>query len=218
MYCLCNKQVLSCTLCFFFNFKFGCIIGLFTLQNTRLTSSMLPSSRTRFSAMLSKLIEFGSLFVTRKSGGFQTLCEIISFLDIFDNYRPQRSWAKVMFLQASVILLTGGVSASVHAGIHPPWEQTLPPKADTPWSRQPPKADTPPSRPPEADTPQTRHPRPDPPEADTHPPWDQTPPWIQSTSSRYASYWNAFLFIDFLVVPLLKQSTTYLVCTACFCM
>ena len=25
------------------------------------------------------------------------------------NYRPQRSWAKVMFLQASVILLTGGV-------------------------------------------------------------------------------------------------------------
>ena len=25
------------------------------------------------------------------------------------NYRPQRSWGKVMFLQASVILLTGGV-------------------------------------------------------------------------------------------------------------
>ena len=139
MYCLCNKQVLSCTLCFFFNFKFGCIIGLFTLQNTRLTSSMLPSSRTRFAAILSKQIEFGSLFVTRKSGGFQTLCKIISFLDIFDNYRPQRSWAKVMFLQASVILLTGGggVSASVHAGIHPPWEQTPPPKADTPLEQTP---------------------------------------------------------------------------------
>ena len=42
-------------------------------------------------------------------------------------YRPQRSWAKVMFLQASVILLTRGVSASVHAGIPPgpdPPEQT----------------------------------------------------------------------------------------------
>ena len=37
------------------------------------------------------------------------------------NYRPQRSWAKVMFLQVCVILFTGGVSASVHAGIpHPP--------------------------------------------------------------------------------------------------
>ena len=34
------------------------------------------------------------------------------------SYRPQRSWGKVMFLQASVILSTGGGgSASVHAGI-----------------------------------------------------------------------------------------------------
>ena len=36
---------------------------------------------------------------------------------IFHFYRPQRSWVKVMFLQASVILLTGEGSASVHAGI-----------------------------------------------------------------------------------------------------
>ena len=34
-------------------------------------------------------------------------------------YRPQRSWGKVIFSQASVILSTGG-SASVHAGIPPP--------------------------------------------------------------------------------------------------
>ena len=34
-------------------------------------------------------------------------------------YRSQRSWGKVIFSQASVILLTGG-SASVHAGIPPP--------------------------------------------------------------------------------------------------
>ena len=45
-------------------------------------------------------------------------------------YRPQRSWAKVMFSQASVILSTGG-SASVHAGIPSPWEQT-PPRDQTP--------------------------------------------------------------------------------------
>ena len=147
MYCLCNKQVLSCTLCFFFNFKFGCIIGLFTLQNTRLTSSMLPSSRTRFAAILSKQIEFGSLFVTRKSGGFQTLCKIISFLDIFDNYRPQRSWAKVMFLQASVILLTGGCLPQCMLGYTPPGSRHHPPRQTPPWSRPPLKQ-----------TPQGRHP------------------------------------------------------------
>ena len=59
--------------------------------------------------------------------------------------------AKVMFLLVSVILLTGGVSASVHAGIpHPPWEQT------------PPREQTSPG----ADTPR----------ADTPHPWEQTPP------------------------------------------
>ena len=63
--------------------------------------------------------------------------------------------AKVMFLLVSVILLTGGVSASVHAGIpHPPPQsrhsQTPPGSrhplvADTPRSRHPPpRADTPP--------------------------------------------------------------------------
>ena len=127
------------------------------------------------------------------------------FLLVFPNYRPQRSWAKVMFLQASVILSTRGVSASVHAGIPHPLEQT-PPRADTPHRPDtPPGADTPQSRqppppprsrhtlPPRADTPQTRHP----PEADTPP--EQTPPReadssIRSTSGRHASYWNAFLF------------------------
>ena len=39
-------------------------------------------------------------------------------------YRPQTKFAKVMFLHLSVILFTEGgeVSASVHAGIHTPWE------------------------------------------------------------------------------------------------
>ena len=90
-------------------------------------------------------------------------------------YRPQRSWAKVMFLQASVILSTGGGVASVHAGMPaPPTRQTPPgPGRHTPWTRQ-----TPP-RP-------GRHP---PREADAS---------IRSMSGRYASYWNAFLFLDIL--------------------
>ena len=74
-------------------------------------------------------------------------------------YRPQRSWAKVMFLQASVILSTGG-SASVHGGI--------PPREQTPPQIRPPREQTHP--PPVADTtPRARLPR-------TRPPPDQAPP------------------------------------------
>ena len=92
--------------------------------------------------------------------------------------RPQRSWGKVMFSQASVILLTGGVSASVHAGIHsPPPQSRHPPGADTPWEQTPPGADTlqnrhpPEQTPPGADTPLEQTP---PLGADTHTPWEQT--------------------------------------------
>ena len=79
-------------------------------------------------------------------------------------YRPQRSWNKVMFLQASVILSTGGgvcLSAcwdTTHQAGTPLLEQT-PPRADTPTPREqtplgrhPPTADTPP----EADCPGSR--------------------------------------------------------------
>ena len=107
--------------------------------------------------------------------------------------RPQRSWAKVMFLQVCVILFTGGVSASVHAGIpHPPGADT--PWEQTPhWSRHPPRTKyTPPglSTPPGTKyTPHGTKYTPMglstiPPEADSG---------IRSTSGRYASYWNAFL-------------------------
>ena len=65
--------------------------------------------------------------------------------------------AKIIFLHLSVILFTGGVSASVHAGIQHP------PEADTPREQTPPL-----------------------PEADSG---------IRSMSSRYASYWNAFLLV-----------------------
>ena len=100
-------------------------------------------------------------------------------------YRPQRSWAKVMFLQESVILLTGGVSASMHAGIpiHPPGSRP-PPGADPPWSRHPPGNRHPLEQTPleqtplgSRHTPQSRHPPPGsrhpwsrhPQGADTHP-------------------------------------------------
>ena len=96
------------------------------------------------------------------------------------SYRPQRSWAKVIFSQACVTLFTGGGggSASVHAGIphhHHLLEQT-PPGADPPGPGRhlPPGADPPgPGRPPQRRA-----------------CWE-----IRSTRGRYASYCNAILFI-----------------------
>ena len=53
---------------------------------------------------------------------------------------------KVMFLHVSVILFTGGGSAALHAGIHPPPEpEAGTPRADTPWSRTP-RPGTPPAQ------------------------------------------------------------------------
>ena len=79
-------------------------------------------------------------------------------------YRPQRSWAKVMFLQAFVILSTGGGMVCLSACWDTtPLEQTppeqIPPGADTPW----------------ADTPQSRHP------LSRHPSTlEQTPPRLSA--------------------------------------
>ena len=113
--------------------------------------------------------------------------------------------AKVMFLQASVILSTGGclpqcmlvyhtpLGADIHlreqtpprAG-NAPWadtsqEQTLPREQTPPGSRHPPKEQTPPRS--------------------RHTPKQTAPPpkagsGIRSMSGRYASYWNAFLFSE----------------------
>ena len=103
------------------------------------------------------------------------------------------------------------MSALVHAGIpHPPGADT--PQEQTPQSRHPPRADMPPEQPPpESRHPRRRHPTPQeqnplPPEQ-THRPRSRHPPGsrhvppmeadsgIRSMSGRYASYWNAFLFI-----------------------
>ena len=59
----------------------------------------------------------------------------------YTDYRPQRSWGKVMFLQVCVILFTGGVPDQVHTppgtrytppgpGTHPPRDQV-----PSPWTR-----------------------------------------------------------------------------------
>ena len=128
------------------------------------------------------------------------------------NYRPQRSCGQGNIFTPVCHSVHRGVSASVHAGIPPPPEQTAPGAdtclgADTRWSRHTleqtlpspqeqthpppsrhsPRADTPPPTPPPEQTP---------PRADTPP--EQTPPGadsgIRSMSGWYASYWNAFLF------------------------
>ena len=115
--------------------------------------------------------------------------------------------AKVMFLQASVILSTGGVCFSACWDTTPLWEQTPPPRADTPTEQKPPWEQTPPPTSrrhpwPGAHTPRGAHTPPEqtPPQADT-PPGSRPPPppseagsGILSMSGRYASYWNAFLF------------------------
>ena len=108
-------------------------------------------------------------------------------------YRPQRSWGKVMFLQVSVILLTGGCLPQCMLGYHyppgtdtpqkqtPPWTRHL--LTRTPQSRQPHWEQTPPGpetpweqTPPDQTSPGSRHPpEQTPPGADTSP-WEQTPP------------------------------------------
>ena len=128
----------------------------------------------------------------------------------YPNYRPQRSWAKVIFSQACVKnSVHGGVSASVHAWIYPPG--TRPPQTRAPpRTRHPPDQTPPDQTPPRPDPPDQTPPEQTPPDQkpqvlDTPP--EQTPPSgtrppleadcsIQSTSGRYASYWNAFLLYD----------------------
>ena len=111
-------------------------------------------------------------------------------------YRPQRSCGQGYVFTRVCDSVNGGVSEE------PPRDQADPPRrenpppgdqADTPGTRQTPPGRTPPGP--------------------GRPPWDQadppgrTPPWkgepppreedcsIWSMSGRYASYWNAFLFL-----------------------
>ena len=115
---------------------------------------------------------------TRKLCWYEQLASAIKFT-FYDAayYRPQRSWGKVIFSQASVILSTGGSTwAGTPPGTryNPPRTRYTPPGTRyTPWDQ-----------------------------VHTPVPPDQTPPppssacrEIRATSGRYASYWIAFLFI-----------------------
>ena len=87
------------------------------------------------------------------------------------NYRPQRSWAKVIFSQACVCPQGGrGVCLSACWDTHPPRAGTSPPEQTPPWTKHPPRADTSPSR-----HPRSRHPPEQTPQS-RHPPREQTPP------------------------------------------
>ena len=60
------------------------------------------------------------------------------------DYRSQRSWGKVMFLQASVILLMGGCLPQCMLGYTPP--RQTPQEQTPPWLEQtPPREQTPPA-------------------------------------------------------------------------
>ena len=102
-------------------------------------------------------------------------------------YRPQRSWDKVMFLQASVILSTGGVCLSVC------WDTTTPPEQTPPWttppqSRHPPFEQTPPW---------SRHPqRPTPPDQTPPPPGKQTPGYGQRAAGTHPTWMHSCVVID----------------------
>ena len=112
-------------------------------------------------------------------------------------YRPQQSWAKVIFLQASVILSMGGSLAG-----RPPLWQGEPPSKETPRQGEPPWQGEPPARRPpwQGEPPQQGEPpwQGDPPrQGEPPPPGRETPlPAIRSMSGRYASYWNAFLYLN----------------------
>ena len=108
-------------------------------------------------------------------------------------YRPQRSWGKVMFLQASVILLTGGEYLTRYTPpgtrytppgpgtpprdqVHPPWDQVHPP-----WDQVPPRDQVHPPRtrytPPGPGTPPLGPGNPPvPPLGQVHPPGTRYPP------------------------------------------
>ena len=114
-----------------------------------------------------------------------------------------------MFLQVSVILLTGGCLPQCMLG-YTPWEQTPTPRADTPTRADTPRNRQPPNRhPPGADTPQSRHsleqtpPEQTPPGADTPP--EQTPP-LHSMLGDTVNMWAVRILLQCNLVPYLNRA------------
>ena len=106
----------------------------------------------------------------------------------FNYYRPQRSCGQGCFYSCLWFCSRGGGwgSASVHAGIPPPWKQAPPAREANTTPRE--------ARPPEAGT----------------------PPEIRSVTGRYASYWNAFLFHNGCPFINVTAALIYLTWKLCF--
>ena len=99
-------------------------------------------------------------------------------------YRPERRCGQGNVFTA--------VCDSVHRG---GLQQGEPPGRRTPLEGEPPKRRTPLPWKENPHPPWKENPPPPPPPGKENPP----PPGIRSMSSRYASYWNAFLFIKWLI-------------------
>ena len=111
-------------------------------------------------------------------------------------YRPQTKFAKVMFSQVSVCPQWGEYLGryppwvGTPPGRYTPWAGTTPPDRYTPWADSPPGRYTPGTDTPPAGTPRGRYTTP---QTGTPPPTVHA--GIRSTSGRYASHWNAFVFL-----------------------
>ena len=130
--------------------------------------------------------------------------------------------AKVMFLQVSVIhSVHRGVCLSAcwdttlrdqadppRPGRHPPWDQASPQTRQTPLGPgRPPRTRQTPLPPGPGTAPWDQA---DPPRPGRPPPPREADSSIRSTSGRYASYWNAYLFI------IMTKSLFFLNSTLCF--
>ena len=172
-------------------------IGLETLKEQLWILHDVILIHIKFSTEYSCFIRFG-MYLPKSRFSFFTISTSVRF-GRYDRYRsrlPPSAFRNCQLLPPATKLGQGyvftgvcdsvhrGVSASVHAEIPLPLEQTLP-RADTPWEQTPPWS----RHPLGADIPQEQT-----------PPWEQTSPqcrasWeIWSMCGWYASYWNTILF------------------------
>ena len=114
------------------------------------------TNKNRTSINIDSTVTFLVLFKSVQSFLDSGIPAELNMCECFCNDCPQRSWGKVMFLQASVILLTGGCLPQCMLGYPPgadsplgadtPLEQTPHPPEQTPTLEQTLGADTPRSR------------------------------------------------------------------------
>ena len=113
--------------------------------------------------------------------GQQTVTSQSLSYDVNFAYLPSATKLRRLCFYRHVSVHMGGCLPQCMLGYHTPQEQNPPGSRQPPWSRHPPRADTP-----GADTPQEQT-----------PPRVDTPPLSDGhCCGWYASYWNAFLFLN----------------------